>query len=116
MAGCKNEKTLDLNKEEQELSESEDEDLEVLPTKDQYGPNGKELTFNHTDRAGLSRDLKVLAGQVRVYYMEVSNFTRNKPDITLHAGQSDGLVLAASHFAWSRAFKCGLGLDELSMQ
>ena len=116
MAAFKNEKTLDVGKEERELSESDDEDVEVLAgTDEQYGPAGKALSFNHTDSFQLSRDMTIIQdGGAPVYYADVSEFTRHKPDVILRRGDKDGPVLAASFFGWGK-FRLGLGSDDISM-
>jgi hypothetical protein len=116
MAAFKNEKTLDVGKEERELSESDDEDLDVLPggEEEHDGPDGKALSFNHTDSFQFSRDIIIGDGEAPVYYADVSDFTRHKPDITLHKGDKDGPVVAASFFGWGK-FRLGLGSDDISM-
>ena len=116
MAGFKNEKTLEIKKEEQDLSDSNDEELEVLPSKDeQYGPTGKALTFNHTDSFHLSRDMIIQDAETPTYYADVSEFSRNKPDITLHRGGKDGPVVAASWYGPRKKIRLGVGSDDISM-
>ena len=112
MATSKDEKTLDVTKEERELSDS-DEESEILPKTERQGPGGKVLTFNHTDSVGLSRSTQILEGQSPAYFIAISQFaaqfTRKKPDLTLHRGGEDGAVVATSYWSWPRTFKCGIG-------
>ena len=111
----KTEKCLAINKEEQESSKSDDEDLEELSTKEeQHGPSGKVLTFKHKDSFQLSRDMIIQESDTPVYYANVSEFTRHKPDITLHRGGKDGTVVAASFFGFGK-FRLGIGSDDISM-
>ena len=115
MATFKNEKTLDVEKGERQLSESDDEDLDILAEREeQDGPAGKALSFNHTDSFQMSRDMIIQDDKTPVYYADVSEFTRHKPDITLHRGSDDGPVVAASFFGWGK-FRLGLGSDDISM-
>ncbi|KAK3723000.1 hypothetical protein LTR37_002146 [Vermiconidia calcicola] len=76
---------------------------------------GKELVFNHAGSFPWS-DTQILDGDIPVYFSEVSELTRHKPDITMHRGNQDGIVCAASYFQWSRSMKCGIGPDNISMQ
>lgn len=63
-----------LAKDAEHESESGDEDLEVIPTKDeQHGPTGKELSFNHTGSFQLSRDMIIQDGETPVYFADVSD-------------------------------------------
>lgn len=72
MSAFKDEKTLQISKEEREVSDSDDEELEVLPTNERHGPGGKTLIFNHTDKAGLSRDTEIWDGESRALYVDIS--------------------------------------------
>ena len=105
-----------LDNDARHESESDAEELEVLQTKDeQRGPAGKALSFNHTDSFQLSRDVIVQDGATALYYAEISEFRRRKPDITLHAGgQKEGAVVAASFYGF-RKFRIGIGPDDISM-
>ena len=69
-----------------------------------YGKWRANLVFCDTDSA-----------KSPVYLAEISEFTSNKPDVTIHdvklRGKEDtsGPVLAVSRFRWSRNIKLGLG-------
>lgn len=116
MAAFKNEKTLEIKKDERELSESDDDELEVLSTnEEQHGPTGKALSFNHTDSFQLSRDMVIQDGETSIYYADVSEFSRKRPDITLHRGSQDGPVVAASYYGFSKKIRLGVGSDDISM-
>ena len=91
--------------------------LEHLPSTQRKPLNGKIFTF-YSGSSFPWTDMKILEDNDRVaYYAEVSEFTRNKPDIILHRGARSGSVCAHSFFGWfTRSFKCGMGPDETSMQ
>ena len=96
------------------VSDSGNKKPKRLPTRQQHGLDGKAFTFNYTDFSGVSRDMKILDEQAPANYAEISEITPGQPDITLHMGDRDGPVVAASWYRWS-SFKCSLGPDQFSM-
>ena len=116
MQSSKNNEHLDVDNGAQYESESDIGELGVLPTKDeQSGPVGKALSFNHPDSFHLSRDMIIQDGPTAIYYGEVSEFRRRKPDITLHrGGDKEGSIVAASFYGFGK-FRLGVGSDEISM-
>lgn len=114
MSFFKSRKAQEVNEEAPSQSGFDDKDLEVLPTHGgQDGLKGKALSFHHTRSFQLSRDMLVQDGDTPVFYAEVSEFKPRKPDITLHRGDQDGPVVAASFFGFGK-FRLGVGSDEIS--
>jgi hypothetical protein len=56
-------------------------------------------------------DIYASGSQSMLYYVDISNFTRNKPDLTLHAGSDQhGPIAAVSHMPITTGnYKIGLG-------
>ena len=116
MATAQDEKTFEVNQEAatDELSDDDEveETTEVLSSTNQEGLNGRELIFNHDSFPWL--DLSVVEGSTKTYFAEVSEFTKERPDTTLHRGSKGGPTCGLSWLSWGRSFRCGVGPDDLS--
>lgn len=50
------------------------------------------------------------------YFSDISVYSRNTPDVVLHAQAKGGPIVGQARFRWSRSITCGVGVNELSAE
>lgn len=50
------------------------------------------------------------------YFADISEFKPNGPDVSIHSGGKEGVLVGVAHFRWSRSIRAGLGSDLLAME
>lgn len=78
------------------------------------GVGGRTFT---TDNGGFPwRDVTILENGSPVYFADVSQYTRNTPDMVWYYRDKNGPVVGHTFTHWIRSIKCGIGPDETSME
>lgn len=117
MANVHEEKVINNRTKEIEPYPSSDEanDIEQTPPQQPSTLKGKTLDFNHGDFPWRDVAIQDSNSSHLEYFADVSEFTKNSPDVVLHARGGNGPIVGQAHFRWSRSIQCGIGSDELSM-
>lgn len=111
------EKDRKINAQEVDPYSSSDEgDSVEQPSSQEFSTlKGKKLDFNYGAFPWRDVAIQDTNSNKVEYFADVPGYTRNSPDVTLHARDGDGPVVGQARFRWSRSIKCGLGSNELSM-
>lgn len=117
MANVHEEKAFDNSTKEAELYPSSDEAdvMERAPSPQPSAFKGRTLDFNHGDFPWRDVVIQDSNSSNPQYFADVSEYSKNSPDVVLHTHSGDGPIVGQARFRWSRSIQCGIGSDELSM-
>lgn len=80
---------------------------------DHINLSGRVYSFNHAEFPW--RNISILEHDTPIYFLDISVFTPNQPDITVRSRTEHGPVVGQAHFRWSLSIKAGVGPDDTSM-
>ena len=91
------------------LSSEDDETFDPTLPSHIAKDTDKKLDFNHGQFPYRNITIQNTKDNSILYFADVSVFAAKLPDVTLHANGSDGPVIGASRFRFSRSMKFGIG-------